>query len=442
MPTTDHPLLLDLGEVRGLSVYQEWLTIEGNEGKTFQEFLEEIADLGIQIRVTNVVEEDNPDAVSSGGVWDKLYELGLVGGNPSANPGSSATSVLGYTLGDPLTPDEGTDLSPWIDSEEGTNNVWTLSPAPGQEWHVDNGGTAAKALTVALPDDAPFGSRVNVFFRPDGSINECADVTITAGGVVVMGGTAPSTIGGVALECVMSQFGWIVVRHYADGESEATIVTKAAKIVYSGANRASTASTIYTTNVSWTGSAETKSATLRTDIFRKLYGKAPFRGWTTSKTGSTVTHNDGATVSLSDEQTLTLYPLYSATDVAVNLGKTTDGSITVAANASAKTETVGTYTFSPTSYVTGFKGEAYNVKIYGYIASENNHTSRLQYRIDSGEWTTICERTTAGSSASSTKTASLSGTGSHSVSFRVFQDSGTARCTSTYRCYVSAMTIS
>lgn len=446
MATTDHPLVLDLGEVRGMSVYEEWKTIEGNEDKTFQEFLEYMADLGIQINITNVVQEGSGDAVTSGGVWDKLVELGLIGGGTDANPGSPASAILAYTLGDALSPEGGVDVSAWIDSAAGTDNVWTLSPDAGQEWHIDNGGTEARTLSVTLPDEAPFGSRIVVFFRPDGSIHECEDVTVTSGGSVVMGEAAPTTIGGVALECTMSRFGWIIVRHYADGSTSATIVTKSAAIVYSGANRASTASQSYTTNVSWSGESgsisSTKSATLRTDVFRKLYNKANFRGWTTNSTGTTVTHADGATVSLSDAQTLTLYPLYSATDVAVNFGKTTDGQISTEANASAKTVDVGPYTFNPANYVSGFKGEAYSIKIYCQIYSENNHRSYVQAKVDNGNWVTVCDRSTAESSDSGTTVCPLSGTGSHTVYFRVYQEPGTQRCVSTYRCYVSAMTIS
>ena len=243
----------------------------------------------------------------------------------------------------------------------------------------------------------------------------------------------------------MSKYGWIVIRHYASGSETATIVTKTASIVYSGANHASLASSTYKTNVAWSGDpstiASTKSATLRTDVFRKLYGTANFRGWTNSKTGTTVTHADGATVSLSNGQTLTLYPLFSSTDVNVNLGKTTEGAISTEAGASAKTETIGTYTFKPGSYVSNFKGEAYKIKIYGTIRSENNHISRLEYNVDSGSWTTLCSQS-GSSSGSDTKVVSLSGTGSHTVAFRAYQDSGSQRCKSYFRCYISKMTIS
>lgn len=432
MATTDHPLALDLGKVTGLSVFEEWKLIEGNEDKTFDDFLDELADRGYAANVSNVVEQDNWNPVSSGGVWDKLAELGLVDERPPQAEGTPASEVLSYSLGDSPAPEE-------IDSAAGVGGTWTLTPREGQEWHVDNGGTAANALTVALPDGASIGSRVTVFFRPDNSLSECADVTVSAGGVLIGGDETPETVGGVVVEATMSKFGWIVLRHYVAGDP--SIGTNSYRIVYSGANRASTESVSYTSVVSWSDGAATKSATLRTDVFRSLYGIAPFAGWATSPTGTTAAYADGATVSLGDGQTLTLYPLYSATDRAVNLGKTTDGQISTAAGASSKTESVGSYTFNPASYVSGFAGEAYSIKLYGTISSENNHTSRVEYKVDAGSWATLCERTAAGSSASDTKAVQLSGTGSHTIQFRVFQDSGTQACKSTYRCYVSAITV-
>lgn len=438
MATSDHPLVLDLGRVTGKSVFEEWKLVEGNENKTFDDFIHELADLGFDINVANVVEEDNENAVSSGGVWSKLAELGLLDKPPKKVPGTAAEDVLQYSLGSDPAPDE-------IDAAAGVEGVWTLSPSEGQEWHIDNAGAAERSLTVVLPDGASIGSRVSVFFRPDNSIAECADVTISAGGVLVGGETPPQTIGGVVIEATMSAFGWIVVRHYIAGETEVVIVTKTYRIVYSGANRASTASTSYSSVISWSGAEgeipDTKSTALRTDIFRNLYGVAPFVGWTTSPSGTSVSYNDGATVSRGDGQTLTLYPLYASTDKGVNLGQTTDGTIQTAAGASSKTDSVGPYTFNPASYVSGFNGEPYSIKIYCQIYSGNDHRSYVQAKVDNGSWVTVCDRTTAKSSDSGTTVCPLSGTGSHTVYFRVFQEAGTKICTSKYQCYVSAMTI-
>ena len=414
MATTDHPLVLDLGRVTGKSVFEEWKLVEGNENKTFDDFILELANLGFDINVANVVEEGNENAVSSDGVWNKLAELGLIDKPPQKASGSAATDVLQYSLGSDPAPDE-------IDEAAGVEGVWTISPSEGQEWHIDNAGTAERSLAVVLPDGASVGSRVSVFFRPDNSISECADVTISAGSVLVGGETPPQTIGGVVIEATMGAFGWIVVRHYVEGETEVVIVTKSYQIVYSGANRASTASTSY--------------------IFRKLYGVAPLVGWTPSPSGTSVSYNDGETVSRGGGQTLTLYPLYAATDKSVNLGKTTDGTIQTAAGASSKTDSVGPYTFNPVSYVPGFKGEPYTIKIYCKISSPNNHRSYVEAKVDNGNWTLVADRTAAGSTDDGMVTCNLSGTGSHTIYFRVFQEAGTAICTSTYRCYVSAMTI-
>lgn len=444
MATTDHPIVLDLGKVTGLSVYEEWLKQDGNEGKTFQEFLEEIANLGVQINVTDLVEEDNPDAVSSRGVWNKLVELGLIGDErKSPVSGSAADRVLVYSLGDALAPEDGEDLTDWIDSAAGTNNIWTVSPEVGQEWHIDNGGHEERGIVLALPPEAATGDRVSLFFRPSGELDECADVTVSAGSVVEMGEAAPNVIGGVSLDCVMSKFGWIVVRHYAEGEEEVVIISRAAKIVYSGANHASQASTTYNTNVTWSGTEETiassKSTALRSDIFRKLYNLAPFRGWTTRKTSNTVTHSDGQTVSLVDNQTLTLYPLYTETDKSVRLGVTSEQAI-IADEGSGGASKTHTYTFNPASYIPGFKGEPYKITIYGWVTSGENRPSSIKYRFNNGSWANLVSQNGL-STASATKTHDLSGTGSITIKFQVDQAEGHPYAGTNYKCYVNVMKI-
>lgn len=454
MATTDHPLVMDLGNVRGLSVYEEWLKQEGNEGKSFQEFLEEISNYAIDLNVTEDVEQDNPAVVTSRGVWNKLNELGMFDDGPkpwNKIPGSSAVAVREYSLGDPIAPDpedendDTEDISEWIDSQAGTNNVWTLSPDPGDEWHIDNNATVGRLLRIDLPDAAALGVRVRVVFSASGDAASCADPTIVTGGVILLGETAPSTVAAVAIDFTMGKNGWVAIHHYlaASATPEPVVQNNTAKIVYSGANRSATSGTSYTTTVNWTGTG-TKSATLRTDIFRKLCGVAPFRGWTTSKTGSTVTHANGATVSLSAGQTLTLYPLYTETATTVNLGRTTTGTISAKGTGTQITTTtdLGSYTFKPASYASGFKGDAYKIKIYGYLKNkQTQHSAHLYYQIDSGSWV---ELAAAANNTSDTqiKTVSLSGTANHTISFKGTHTAKTTTASSEYRCYVSQMLVS
>lgn len=452
MPTTDHPLVLDLGKVTGLSVYEEWKLIEGNENKTFDEFLEELAKLGIDITITDDVEEDNPDAVSSRGVWNALNELGLFDETTRKPwlriPGSSSVNVHEYSLGDAMAPDpedpddQTEDITDWMAETDGVSDSWTLTPDPGDEWHIDNNATAARILRIVLPDDAAVGTRVRVAFSASGEATTCGDPTIVTGGVMLLGETAPASIAAVFIEFTMGKNGWLAVHHYLAATTTPPVQNNTAKIVYSGANRLATNGTTYTTTVTWTGTGG-KTANLRTDIFRKFEGIAPFKGWTTSKTGSTVTHTDGQTVTLTANQTLTLYPLYTETGKSVKLGRTTTGTISATGSGSQVTTTtdLGTYTFKPASYASGFKGDAYTITIYGYLNNNNtNHSAHLYYKVDSGSWVELAAAAN-NSTDTQRKTVSLSGTANHTVSFKGTHTAKSGKASSDYRCYIETMTV-
>lgn len=107
---------------------------------------------------------------------------------------------------------------------------------------------------------------------------------------------------------------------YADGgvittKSNLTIYPRyTATMTYSGANREVSKNEAYTQTFILGA-----SITLKTDVFRKLYNQAPFRGWSRTKQNDiTVTVNadysDGQTITPSS--TMTIYPLYTATKVA------------------------------------------------------------------------------------------------------------------------------
>lgn len=219
------------------------------------------------------------------------------------------------------------------------------------------------------------------------------------------------------------------------------IGTPTATIVYSGANRKGTESTSYTTTVTPDANGDLK-ATLRTDIFRKLYNLAPFKGWTTSKTGTTVNYSNGATVTLTNGQTLTLYPLYTATDKTVNLGKTSATTISTTAGGSNVTQN-NSFTFTISSYISGYKaGDSYTFYVYGQISSSQGGRSYVQYSINSTTaYGTLGDRSTAGQSSSSTKNHTTS-VASITFRTRAVQTAGSGARSSTYKAYITKITIS
>ena len=185
-----------------------------------------------------------------------------------------------------------------------------------------------------------------------------------------------------------------------------------AKIVYSGANRKGTASTSYTQTVHAT-STGSYSATLNKTYFRKLYNLAPFKGWTTTKsTSASVTQNyaDGASVTLTEGQTLTIYPIYTATDKAVNQGQTSNITVSTSAGGSDKSTT----------------------------KSGNSGTFRTSYKLNSGSYVTIVS--VSGTSNSATKTFNDS-VASFTITYQFYCKAGSGDRKGTYKGYVSKITI-
>lgn len=412
------------------AIYQ--CTEGGSNGSAEWEYKGNLVnDVAVNLNLTNAVEQGNEKAVTSDGVWSKLNELGLL------TPPETADTFQ-YTLGDSTTPEGGIDVSDWIDDSGAATNNWILSPDASQNWHIDNGGTVGRGLTVALPQQADVGAHIAVFFRPSGQASTCADVTIS-NNVMVVGDATPETIGGVTLECTMSAFGWIVERHYAITAAPATTYT--AKIIYSGANRKATGKTSFTETVTWTDTDDSaRTKTLSTSYFRRLCGKAPFKGWTTSKTGNTVIYADGATVTLNPNQTLTLYPLYEATSVAVNLGMTSTFSFTIPAKGGDRTERHKNFVFKPTDAIPGFCGDKYKLEIYGYVYTGNHKYCEVGYSIGTGEDKRIAY--TDGLTASNaTVTIEKEGSSNLTFNFYGFAKDGTAAVTASFKAYVKSMTI-
>lgn len=214
-----------------------------------------------------------------------------------------------------------------------------------------------------------------------------------------------------------------------------------AKIVYSGANRGSTSSTSYTTTVHASSTGVYATQTLRKDIFRKLYNLAPFKGWTTTKsTSASVTQNyaDGASVTLTEGQTLTIYPIYTATDKAVNQGQTSNITVSTSAGGSDKS-TTKSFTTTVSSYVSGYTaGDPYTVHVYGYASSGNSGTFRTSYKLNSGSYVTIVS--VSGTSNSATKTFNNS-VASFTITYQFYCKAGSGNRKGTYKGYVSKITI-
>ena len=206
------------------------------------------------------------------------------------------------------------------------------------------------------------------------------------------------------------------------------------------ANRKGTASTSYTQTVHAT-STGSYSATLNKTYFRKLYNLAPFKGWTTTKsTSASVTQNyaDGASVTLTEGQTLTIYPIYTATDKSVNHGQTSDITVSTTAGGSDKS-TTKSFTTTVSSYVSGYTaGDPYTVHVYGYASSGNSGTFRTSYKVGSGSYVTIVSVSNSTNNATKTFNNSVA---SFTITYEFYCKAGSGNRKGTYKGYVSKITI-
>ena len=223
---------------------------------------------------------------------------------------------------------------------------------------------------------------------------------------------------------------------------------KTAKIVYSGANRKVTASTSYTTNVNANASGVYASQTLRKDIFRKLYNLATFKGWTTTNTtnsNATVNYSDGASVTLTEGQTLTLFPVYNiaVAKTGINQGQTTEALLTVAAGSSATTNKA--YTFNPASHLSSYvSGDPFDVNVYGWMWIPFAVSHYIDYKLGSGSFIRIVASNTAQSSSSNavsaTKTTAKM-TSSTTITFKMYTGGANRDSGLRYKCYITQMRV-
>lgn len=401
---------LDLGSVFGLSAYELWLTIEGNEGKTIEEFWEWLRS-GL-VNITDAVEEGNPDVVTSNGVWVFVTNLiNQLKGEQESGQGETVNSnildICVYSLRDPLevTQDDEVvyDYTDRLSSEEVEAPVsgesdgeyaWTLTPLPGQSWIIDNACHEDDTLEIELPDGAPIGSRIDVSFvaTKDGDADTtCSDVAISGTGVLVTLDEAPESIKGIIMSCTMGKYGWQVERHYIDSEQH-VVKKPSITVIYSGNNYKATADRNYTTTYTGTAGQSTVSFTPRTDIFQNLYG-SPRIGWTTQINGRTA-----QTISAqADGTVLTLYPVYQTTSGGSSLAIVTRSDATAIAKWSSNTNRYpyadtnrgpergpvypGTNGYlqrwKPSSYISGFKESTVKAQVTIWANVNNNDSLKI-----------------------------------------------------------------
>ena len=213
-----------------------------------------------------------------------------------------------------------------------------------------------------------------------------------------------------------------------------------AKIVYSGANRKVTNGTTYTQTVHATSTGSYATTTNNT-YFRKLYNLAPFAKWNTNTSGTGTNYNGGASITLSEGQTLTLYPVYTATSKTVNLGETSDR--TVSSTTSSAGSYSKAYTFTISNYLSGYTaGDSYTYQLYGKIYEGNSGTYRNYYKIGSGSEVTLVSGTgTAGNTTTNTKNLTGS-TASISLTFHFTVSKGSAAKSGKFQAYVKTITVS
>ena len=221
-----------------------------------------------------------------------------------------------------------------------------------------------------------------------------------------------------------------------------------AKIVYSGANRGSTASSTYTTTVHASSTGVYATQTLRKDIFRKLNNIAAFRGWSTTNAktkNQAITHADGASVTLTEGQTLTLYPLYTYTLAkTINSGTTSETILNVAKGKTATTTKA--VSVNPASHISGYSsGEPFDITVYGWMWLPFSTAHSIKYRLGSGTDGVIisssAKQGSASEAVSATKTSQqLTATVTVTFTMSVTAPSG-YNTGLRYKCYVASIYI-
>ena len=407
--TTAHPLVLDLGDIRGLSAFEEWKATQG-EDVTWDDFLEAIrnghptaeeiaAALHLEDKLDNEPVEGSENLVMSGGV------------------GSAIQTAIGARGSD-----DGTD---WKLVSVGSTLLYDVEP----NTRVRFAATAdASVLTLKFPDSAADGQTFRCFAAAKSSATNVT-VTIDSENVpILITGARTTASKSIAVQATYVDHKWYVLvfslATWYDPQNSTC------RVVYPGANKAATTGKTYTeTKAAGIGFALSKS------YFRSLYG-ATFKNWNTKADGTGSTYTDGQNVTLQENQTLTLYPQYNAGSKSVAVGYTTDHSITTSGGGSSKTETFSV-SFTPASYVSGYKESTIQIQIHGSISSGNDHVSRVSYRVGtSGSWTTLCSQSGC-NTGSGTKTLTIPGNKATTIQFQVYQEPGSKQCKSTYRAYIS-----
>ena len=353
--TTAHPLVLDLGDIRGLSAFEEWKATQG-EDVTWDDFLEAIrnghptaeeiaAALHLEDKLDNEPVEGSENLVTSGGVWSAI-QTALSGGGGGGDDGHDWKLVsVGSTLLYDVEPNTRVRFAATADSS---------------------------VLTLKFPDSAADGETFRCFAAAKSSGTNVT-VTIDSENVPILITSARSTTSkSIAVQATYVDHKWFVLVFSLATWYDPQNCT--CRVAYSGANKAGTTGKTYT---------ETKAAdiafTLSKSYFRSLYG-ATFKNWNTKGDGSGTTYTDGQRVTLQENQTLTLYPQYNAGSKSVSVGYTTAHSISTSGGGNSKTETF-TVSFTPASYVSGYKEATIQIQIYGTISSGNDHVSRISYRV-------------------------------------------------------------
>ena len=185
-------------------------------------------------------------------------------------------------------------------------------PTLNRTLYYSNQGIAAHTLSITLPAEAGEGDEFRLDFRSEGTQSIPAVIAafgVESGGCLVMHGELSDTAYYTRIRAVFEQGVWVAdITTY--GVEAGVLPTTYTSIVYSGANRAATASQSYTDTV------PVGNNILSTQYFRSLYGLLPFAGWNTALDGTGTSYGDGELVEVGNNG-LTLYPQYSPYEAAV-----------------------------------------------------------------------------------------------------------------------------